>query len=67
MLMRLERRLFGDWLQWLTNGWCARFVSVPYRNRRVVAVPLMSRSMMDVYFMDMKLEREAVILAFADD
>lgn len=22
-LMRLERRLFGDWLQWLTNGWCA--------------------------------------------
>ena len=23
MLMRLERRLFGDWLQWLTNNWCA--------------------------------------------
>lgn len=20
-LMRLERRLFGDWLQWLCNGW----------------------------------------------
>jgi hypothetical protein len=22
-LMRLERRLFSDWLQWLCNGWCA--------------------------------------------
>ena len=22
-LLRLERRLFGDWLQWLTNSWCA--------------------------------------------
>lgn len=23
LLLRLERRLFGDWLRWLTNGWCA--------------------------------------------
>jgi hypothetical protein len=22
-LMRLERRLFGDWMQWLTSSWCA--------------------------------------------
>ena len=22
-LLRLERRLFGDWLGWLTNSWCA--------------------------------------------
>jgi len=22
-LLRLERRLFGDWLGWLCQGWCA--------------------------------------------
>lgn len=22
-LLRLERKLFGDWLRWLTSGWCA--------------------------------------------
>ena len=22
-LFQLERQLFGDWLRWLCNGWCA--------------------------------------------
>ena len=22
-LLRLERRLFGNWLRWLTSAWCA--------------------------------------------
>lgn len=66
MLMRLERRLFGDWLQWLTNGWCAEFVSIPNRNQRVLTASLVLGSIMDVYNLEMKLEREAVILACAD-
>ena len=28
-LLRLERRLFGDWLQWLTNSWCAAAFAQP--------------------------------------
>ncbi len=35
-LRRLERRLFGDWLRWLTSSWCAaaQSAALPAQCRR---------------------------------